>query len=154
MTGVTNASPGPEASSAVASERLRDALASVANRAVLRNAASGHIDVPELGRIAVRAHTTAGGVDVDVTADRADARAVLRGHVSAMTDDLHQAAVPVARMTVDRGATTLGNSEGASPRDHGAAGQRSQRDDQPPADHDEDPSATDAGAAKRVRIVL
>ena len=114
MTVVTKASPAADASPAATSERLRDALASVTNRAVLRAPATGHIDVPELGRIAVRAHSAGGSVDVDVTADHADARAILRGHVGGMTADLHQADVPVSRVNVERGTAAFGDSQGST----------------------------------------
>jgi flagellar hook-length control protein FliK len=154
MTVVTKASPPDEASPVATSERLRDALASVSNHAVLRGPATGHIDVPELGRIAVRARTTGGSVDVDVTADRADTRAVLRGHVGGMTADLNQAAVPVSRVTVDRGTAAFGDSQGSSARDSGANRQDSSREHQTSVEQDDEPTPADTGTAKRVRIVL
>jgi hypothetical protein len=154
MTAVTKASPSADPSAAATSERLRDALASVSNRAVLRGPATGHIEVPELGRIAVHARSTGGSVDVDVTADRADTRSVLRGHVSGMTADLNQAAVPVARVTVERGAAAFGDSQGSAAGDPGANRQDSSRDQSTSVERDDEPTPADTGTAKRVRIVL
>jgi hypothetical protein len=143
---------------AAAGARLRDALVSVANQAVLRGAASGQIDVPELGRIAVRAHSMGGSIDVEVTADRPDARATLRGHVAAMTADLHMAAVPVGRFTVDRTGAAVGNSAGSSTssRDRDAnTGGDSTRNSRPQTDGDGASTLADPSAApRRVRIVL
>jgi hypothetical protein len=157
VTVVTKASPAGDAAASTAGERLRDALVSVANHAVLRGPATGHIDVPELGRVAVRAHSTGGAVDVDVTADRSDTRAMLRGHLNEMGADLHQGAVPVARLTVDRANADPGNAQGLASRDHGAAAHDSRRDRQAPVEQDDDATtnnATRAAAPKRVRIVL
>jgi hypothetical protein len=154
VTVVTKATPGADASAAATSARLRDALASVTNHAVLRGPATGHIDVPDLGRIAVRAHTNNGSVDVDVSADHADTRAVLRGHVNGMTADLHQADVPVSRVSVERGTSAFGDSQGSAARDPGANRQDSSRDQQTSLEQDDEPTPGDTGAAKRVRIVL
>jgi hypothetical protein len=156
MTAVTKASAASDLEVPGAGARLRDALASVANHAVLRGPATGHIDVPELGRVAVRAHTVAGAVDVDVTADRPDARAALRGHIGAMTLDLHQADVPVARLTVDRSHAAFGQSNGSPPsfRDRDAQGQDSPRDNPQSAERDNEPTPAEPSAPRRVRIVL
>jgi hypothetical protein len=155
MTPVMRSTPGPEAAAPGAGERLREALASVANHAVLRAPAAGQIDVPELGRVMVHAHNVGGAVDVNVTADRADTRAVLRGHVNGMTADLHQADVPVARLTVDR-SQGHGPSFGSTPsfRDGGANTPGSRRDEAAPADGDDDPTPAGGATPGRVRIVL
>jgi hypothetical protein len=156
MTVVTKASHVFEGSGSVPGAKLRDALVSVANHAVLRAPATGQIDVPELGRVAVRAHAFGGAVDIDVTADKAGARATLRGHANAMTADLHQADVPVARLTIDRSDPRAGHSLGSSPsfRDRDANAHDSPRDNPQPQEHDTDDSPTDTGVPRRVRIVL
>jgi Flagellar hook-length control protein FliK len=158
VTAVASPPAVVDAGSPAAGERLRDALASVANHAILRGTATGHIDVPELGRVAVRARGTSGAVDVDVTTDGPDARAVLRGHVGEMTADLHQAALSVARLTVDRTGAGLAGPHGhsaSSQRDHGAA-HDSPRDQRAPLEQEDDPSTGDtrSSASSRVRIVL
>ncbi len=102
MTLVITSTPVAERALPEPGARLREAFVSVANHAVIRRDASGAIDVPELGRIAVRAHSATGGVDVDVRADRADTRAVLHAHASALANDLHQAELPLARLTIER----------------------------------------------------
>src|SRR5262249_3391731 len=149
------ATPSAEVAAPGAGERLREALASVANHAVLRAPATGQIDVPELGRVMVHAHNVGGAVDVNVTADRADTRAVLRGHVNGMTDDRHQAGVPVARLTVDR-AQAHGQSFGSTPsfRDGGANTPGSRRDDTTSPDGDDEPTTNGGASPGRVRIVL
>jgi len=143
---------------ALAGARLRDALASVANHAVLRNAASGEIDVPELGRVAVRAHTVGGAVDVDITADRPDARAALRLHSGAITNDLREADVRVSRLTIEAShggptdATASDGSSGASSRrNNDSPAHDSSRDGEEGGAHDPEPVARPMG---RVRIVL
>jgi hypothetical protein len=139
-----------------AGAKLRDAFASVANRAVLRGPATGQINVPELGRVVVRAHNVGGAVDVDVSADRSDARVTLRGHVSAMATDLRQADVPLARLTVDRAHDAFGQSTGSSPsfRDRDPQAHDSPRDNAPRAEEDSQPLPTEASVPRRVRIVL
>ena len=130
---------------------------SVANHAVLRAPATGQIDVPELGRVEVRAHAVGGGVDVAVSADQADTRATLRGHLGAMTADLREADVPVARVSVERGDATASHGQAAqsSARDRGTHTQDSPRD-QSPRDtrQDEEPTNPVLVAPRRVRIVL
>jgi len=158
VTVVSEASPAPPLAPAVNGAKLRDALASVANHAVLRSEASGQIDVPELGRVAVRAHTSGGTVDVEVTAEGSEARATLRGHVGAMTADLRAADVPVGRFTVDRtDAPSLGSSlaSSTSSRDGGNnQGGHSARDNGPQADGDNGSEAVEVTVPRRVRIVL
>jgi hypothetical protein len=139
--------------------RLRDALASVANQAVLRGAATGQIEVPELGRVAVRAESTGGAVNVDVAAERSETRDALRQHSGAMTADLREADVRVARLNVAShaseahstpshgGATNdspTGHSRDSYPRDRQGEG------DEPISHHVD----TDERPAGRVRIVL
>jgi hypothetical protein len=156
VTVVSKASPAA-ALSPSAGAKLRDALASVANHAVLRGEASGQIDVPELGRVAVRAHSVGGAVDVEVTAEGSDARATLHGHIGAMTADLRAADVPVGRFTIDRtdasSGSTLGSSTSSRDRDPNAGG-HSARDNRPQADADDAPAGVGAAAPGRVRIVL
>ena len=158
VTVVSEASPATPPAPAVAGAKLRDALASVANHAVLRSEASGQIDVPELGRVAVRAHSSGGTVDVEVTADSTDARAMLRGHVGAMTADLHAADVPVGRFTVDRTeAASLGSAGGSSTssRDGGNhQGSPYTRDGGPQTDAESVSEAAKVTVPRRVRIVL
>ncbi|HXN30702.1 MAG TPA: flagellar hook-length control protein FliK, partial [Polyangiaceae bacterium] len=157
LTVVTKASPTAAVPSAAVGARLRDALVSVANHAVLRGEATGQIDVPELGRVAVRAHSAGGTVNVEVTAEAPEARAMLRGHVGAMTADLHAADVPVGRLTVDRAGASSGNSLGSSmsSRDRGAStGGESARDNRPQSDGDSAPAVVEAITPRRVRIVL
>lgn len=144
---------------------LREAFASVAHQATLRGVASGEIDLPDLGRIAVKARSVEGGVDVEVNADRPDARSTLRSHTDAMVADLQRADLKVTRLSVDpspgarsdspAGGQAFGSGgrslEGQSDpresrRDPGTDAERASHDD-----GDESPSGAWAG---RVRIVL
>ena len=136
MTVVTKMAPDAQAANGAAGERLREAFASVANQSVIRGAASGEIVLPDLGRVAVHAKSTASGVEVDVTADHADARNALRLHAGAMEVDLKQAEVRVGRLTIDA-------SHGASYRsDSSAGGQAGQAFDSPGR---RDPSSSGEG---------
>ncbi len=157
VTVVTKATPAATVPSAAVGARLRDALVSVANHAVLRGDATGQIDVPELGRIAVRAHSTGATVDVAVTAEGQDARATLRGHLSAMTADLHAADVPVGRLTIDGASAAFGDSLGSSmssPDRGSGTGGDSPRDNRRQSDGDMPPAVVEAVLPRRVRIVL
>ena len=102
MTPVTKPTLDVERVFASAGARMREAFVSVANHAVIRNASGGEIEVPELGRVVVHAHTLGAGVDVNVNADRAETRAVLHAHAGAIANDLHEADLPLARLTIDR----------------------------------------------------
>ncbi len=126
------------------------AMVSASNQAVIQRAASGNLDVPELGRVAVRAASLGGRVDVDVTSDRAETRAALHASAGAMAADLRQAEVPLRHLRFD------GTDAGSTTPD------RSQREgetnDPSPRLESPDPVTQDppAGAAPvgSVRIVL
>ncbi len=144
----------------LAGARLRDAFASVANHAVLRGAASGEIDIPELGRVAVHARTVSGAVDVDIAAERPETRAALHMHASAMTADLREADVRVSRLTIDASHATprsqdapgSDGSSGASARGQNESSARdSARDGDDSGSDDQEENAPPIG---RVRIVL
>ena len=157
VTGDAKPLPTGGASPAADPAKLRDAIASVTNHAVLRGPATGQIEVPDFGRVAVRAHSAAGAVDVDVTADRADARAMLRGHVGAIAADLRVAEVPVARLTVDRASAPFGGAHGSpgSFSERGGSPHDSPRDAAPGfGSQDDDAPAPQNAPVSRVRIVL
>jgi hypothetical protein len=162
MAGVSQVAPASPPNDAPAA-RLRDAFASVANQAVLRGDASGEMDIPELGRIAVRARSVDGAVDVDVAADRLDARSTLRLHAGAMTADLQGADLKVARLTIDSshattqhfdskaGGGAFDSSRSTHPGDGSSQRQGRDSDDSPAEDGTDPPVPLPSG---RVRIVL
>jgi flagellar hook-length control protein FliK len=156
MAPVTKLAAAPATDPASAA-RLREAFASAANHSVLRGAASGEIDVPELGRVAVRARNVGGAVDVDITADRGDVRAALKLHSGAMTSDLRQADVRVGRLTIEQGHSPAASDGSATGRSFDAP---ARRDQQRPGEHDTDDGSAREGdeaptaGGGRVRIVL
>jgi len=122
---------------------------SAQNLLVMRNAAQGELDHPELGRVAVSAQLRGGEVDVRVTASRPETALFLAPRADAMTADARAANVPVARVEIGdpggSGASLPGDLRGGSRGDAN------------------DPRHPESGAAatpvaprapKRVRIVL
>jgi hypothetical protein len=108
----------------------------------------------------VRARTVSGAVDVEITADRADARAALHQHAGAMTSDLREADVRVGRMTIDApngagkaGQSPLSDGSGAmsSNRQNDGSSRDASHDADDTTPHDPEPQAQPVG---RVRIVL
>jgi hypothetical protein len=140
---------------AAAGEARSQAIASMvsaANHAVIQRVATGSVDVPELGRIAVRAATLGGGVDVDVVSDRPETRAILHASAGALAADLKHAEVPLRQLRFDAnmtGSTTPDRSHG-SQSDRGP--QEHPRRPEPVEADAEEPSAIAPGTS--VRIVL
>ena len=150
MTAVIPSTVVDAAAAAEARTQAIAAMVSASNQAVIQRAASGNVDVPELGRVAVRAASLGGRVDVDVASDRAETRAALHASAGAMAADLRQAEVPLRHLRfdgTDAGSTTPDRSQ----RDRGT-------NDPSPRPESPDPVGQEppAGAAPvgSVRIVL
>jgi hypothetical protein len=127
------------------------AAASVANQAVLRRVASGEIQDPELGRVAVRAAGSNASIDVAVSVDRADTHFALHSSSGAMAADLRQAEVPLGQLRLERSQATLADTAGNG---HGAFAQDTPRDSHSSPEAEEADDTTPAATAGRVRIVL
>jgi hypothetical protein len=161
LTTVTNVAPEAAAGdAALAAGRLRDAFASVAHQSVLRGAASGQIDIPELGRVVVHARSTDAGVDLAVTAERGATHSVLREHAGAMALDLQQADLRVGRLAIEPAhgssssrfeAGTGGGGFDASSNQRGSAGREGTSDETSLEGAEPEPTTAAVG---RVRIVL
>ncbi len=134
------------------------AAASVANQAVLRRVASGEIQVPELGRIAVRAEGTSAAVNVDVSVERTETHAALHASAGALAADLRQADVPLGQLRLERTGSQAALSDSST--GHGAQAQAhanmhdSRRDSHSSAEPEDTDDTTPTLAAGRVRIVL
>jgi hypothetical protein len=129
--------------------RLRDAMSFVANQAVLRKGAVGELDVPELGRVVIRAEKGGGGnVDVHITADRPETRSILHASTTAMAVDLNEANVPLGQIVIDA------PSGGGVTADRGAPGDDTRRARTAGRRADKENAAPTPGAKSRVRIVL
>jgi len=124
-------------------------MVSAANHAIIQRVATGDVEVPDLGRIAVKAAAVGGRVDIDVTSDRSETRAVLHASVGALLSDLRQADIAVRQLrlpTPDAGSMTSDRPS----RDTGSHDAPPRRD---PLDIDpEEP--TEVGPVATVRIVL
>lgn len=102
VTAVNPPSSGPMTILDGVRGRLRDAVSFVANQAALRRGAVGEIEVPELGRVIVRAVKDATGVvDVHIQTDRAETHGILHASSIAMAADLRDADVPLGQIQID-----------------------------------------------------
>ena len=154
MTGVKMPTT-VDATTSAGVARIRDAMASVANQAVIRGASSGTVELPDLGRVSVNARNESGAIDISITASHTNAQQLLQNHAHAMVSDLRNAELPVSKLTVEQSIssgssfgspTAQGDSHSSSretPQHNGAASD---------LDDDDLPSAPQAFG--RVRIVL
>jgi hypothetical protein len=149
MTVVNQPASGSLTISGSSSGRLREAMSFVANQAVLRKGAVGELDVPELGRVVIRAvKGAAGTVDVHITADRPETRGILHASTAAMAADLTEANVPVGQIQIDVSGT------GASLGNRGASGDDIRRERALARRGNKENDAPTTGGKRRVRIVL
>lgn len=125
-------------------------VVSAVNHTIIQREASGHIELPDLGRIAVRASSVGGRVDVEVASDRAETHAVLHASAGALAADLRQADIPLGRLRFNEGAA--GSATGDSTRrDAGTNDTPRKRE---PIDAQTDDPPVEDGAVTSVRIVL
>jgi hypothetical protein len=120
------------------------------NQAVIRSAAHGVVELPDLGRIEVTARSANGVMDVRVTPDRPETAAILVPHAEAMASEVRAGGSPNVRVDVEHRSSDLASHGGASGREHEGGGRRNP---EPP-----DPQAVEGAplstAQARVRIVL
>jgi hypothetical protein len=119
----------------------------VANRMTLRRSAHADVDVPNLGRIHVDAHSRAGEVDVAVLAQRIESAGLLAATRGELADHLRDAHVPLGRLDVGL-ANDGGRHEAPSDR---RDGRRAEPGD--PASEPQNPAPSPV-QGRRVRIVL
>jgi hypothetical protein len=150
LTPVNPMSPGVKAADASNDGETVSVVQSAQNQRVIRDAAHGEVEHPELGRVTVSARLREGEVDVRVTAQRSETAMFLMPRVDAMTADVRAAHVPVGRVDVDGGggslpqpSTASGDGSGGSARDHAR-----------PEERDGEGQVVVAPPPKRVRIVL
>jgi hypothetical protein len=125
-------------------------LVSAVNHTIIQREASGHIELPELGRIEVRAASVGGRVNIDVASDRADTHAVLHASAGAMIADLRQAEIPMGRLRFNDGASGL--ATGDSARRDASANDTPRKHE--PLDPQADDQPVEVGPVTSVRIVL
>jgi hypothetical protein len=148
---VVNGSSTPATATTPDAPAAHAAAASVANQAVLRRVATGEIQDPELGRVAVRAAGSSAAIDVAVSVDRADMHLALHSSSGAMAADLRQADVPLGHLRFERSQSTLTDTTGNG---QGAFAQNTPRDSHSSSEAEETDDTTPAPTAGRVRIVL
>lgn len=126
-----------------------------AHHAALRAPIAATVEVPELGRILVRARTRRGEVEVEVRAAETSSAAVLQSAAPAMERDLASARVPLGSLVVTTEAGTRGQGQGHG-RDHEPP--RPAKGDAPPHEappvRPPRPTASVVPGSRRVRIVL
>jgi hypothetical protein len=150
MTPVTVPSPTAPATIDAGRTRLLEIVASAVNHGVMQRAATGTVDVPGWGRVAVRAERVGASVDVRIASDDVGTHAVLHGAQGALAVDLRKAEIPLGHLRFEHAGA--GGAETRSRRDRGTPDHPGPRDETP-----SDPSvdgAPEAPAASRVRIVL
>ncbi len=157
LPAFVNGSPDSAKATSVgfARQQAIASIVSAANHAVIQRVASGSLEVPELGRVAVRATSDGKQVDIEVAAERVDARTLLHGSAQAMAADLREAAIPVRHLRfgdADTGGLPSGMASGHQGPGSGA------RDHAPSARKESEPATETAPlpSARRgtVRIVL
>jgi hypothetical protein len=127
------------------------AATSIVNQQIIRGAAHGVIELPELGRIQVSARSQDGELGVRVTADRPETATILLPHTAAMAAEARAPGSSNVRVDVESRHATMGSYTGSS----GGSGRETAR--QAPTDPDEGDEAVDVSQAAvrpRVRIVL
>jgi hypothetical protein len=119
------------------------------NQQIIRNAAHGEFEHPELGHVAVSARLRDGEVDVRVTALRPETAAFLTPHAGAMAADARAANVPIARVDVDHkgGASSASSARSGEGSGHHADSNGHQ-------EGDGDGKDVVVPGPRRVRIVL
>jgi hypothetical protein len=132
---------------------------SAANQLVMRRAAHGEMDHPELGRVDVSAHLRDGQLDVRIVAQRAETATILAPHARAIAADIHTADAPTARVDIQSrgGAATSHHSGGSHHSAASGSGSHSSNAEQPTRPHDSDSDSESDSvtpAPRRVRIVL
>jgi hypothetical protein len=150
LTPVIPSTTNPAAAqSGLARTEAITTMVSAANHAIIQRVATGDIEVPNLGRIAVKAASIDGRVDIDMTSDRADTRAVLHASAGALVADLRQADITVRqlRLASDAGSMTPDRS----PRDAGTNDTPRRHE---PLESERDEQPAEAGSVATVRIVL
>ncbi len=150
-----NPPPSPGVTPSDGTARIREAMASVANQAVIRGASTGTVDVPELGRVAVHARSEAGAIDVSVTVAHSAAQQVLQAHAAGIVGDLRHAALPISRMSVEQSSTS-GSAFGSttSQGDRQAFSNQTPQRERPATVLAEEQPLPIATMPGRVRIVL
>jgi hypothetical protein len=129
--------------------RLREATSFVANQAALRKGAVAELDLPELGRVVIRAVRGASGtVDVHITADRPETRGLLHASTAAMAADLADASVPLGQIQIDA------SNASSTPGDRGGTGDDIRREPAAARRPNRENDAPTPGGKRRVRIVL
>lgn len=135
--------------------RLLDAQSSAMNLRAIEGAAHGELVLPELGRVSVKARTTAlRSVEIEVTAAQAATAHMLQAHTSALVDEVRAADIAVASLSVT-------HAEGGAAMDpngsqHTGSHERREGHGVQGRDEGRDPRATAVrtGSGARVRIVL
>jgi hypothetical protein len=150
LTAVKPPSPTAMTMADAGRGRLRDATTSVANRGVLSRGVVGEIELPELGRVVVRAETRGGSVDVRIESDRADTHATLYAAAPEVTADLQTADVKIGQLQFALAGVSSSAVDGSSaagratPSRERANSSSEQSEEGPPGER----------PRRRVRIVL
>jgi hypothetical protein len=126
-------------------------VASAVNQQVIRSAAHGIIELPELGRIQVTARSEDGGIDVRVTPDRAETATILLPHAEAMASEVRGSGNSNVRVDVEgHGAAFSSHTGGSGGGGHDAGGRRPSES----SSLEEGKEGHPGPARQRVRIVL
>jgi hypothetical protein len=129
--------------------RYREAVTFVTTQAALRRGAVSELDLPELGRVVIRAQRGPGGaVDVHITVERPETTAILQASAASMAADLVGANVPVGQIQIETMAAA------AAPEDRGAPADDIRRARSASGNANSEKDTSSPGGKRRVRIVL
>jgi hypothetical protein len=127
------------------------ATSSAINQQVIRGAAHGVIDLPDLGRIQVSAKSQDGDVGVRVTADRPETTAILLPHAEAMAAEARTPGTLNVRVEVESRSSAQASHTSTAGGGGGESGRHRSPDSHPT---DEVSEVDRAVVRPRVRIVL
>jgi hypothetical protein len=127
------------------------AASSAVNLQIIRGAAHGVIELPELGRIQVSAKSQDGELGVRVMADRPETTTILLPHTAAMAVEARASGSSNVRVDVESRHAATGSYTGGS----GAGERKAGRQGSPEAHDGEEAVEVSPDAVRpRVRIVL
>jgi hypothetical protein len=141
--------PAPSEEATAARARLQDAATSSAHQRTLRDVAQGELTLPDLGRVAVRAHLARDAVDVEIRAAQTATAHALHARAESLAADIRAADISVTRLSFE-GAGAWVPSQDTPSRGRGEDLPRGPRD----GDASPEPSASARVPGARVRIVL
>ncbi len=150
LTTAKGVSPAERPTDTSASSETTAASSSV-NQQIIRGAAHGVVELPDLGRVQVSAKLQDGELGVRVTPDRPETTTILLPHAAAMAAEVRTTGSSAVRVDIENRHGAMGSYTGGSSGGGREAGRHA-----PTETHEGDEGAEGVSIAERprVRIVL